>query len=154
MSTQELQNAQPERNLFTDLTLGRSVAWETVIGRPFATDQLCINRSPANELVLEWRSMAAIRPHADSPMIIEFAIPEAVITHGTPSGFKSQLLTDFLSCAAGQASEPLRTAFYQELRHKDFQVKSITNGSIAHELQRTFDANSAAFHRCEILWKP
>jgi hypothetical protein len=154
MSTQELYPNQPERNLFNDLTLGCCVAWESVIGKPFATEQLCLHRSPHNEMVLEWHSKAAIRPQTDLPMVIEFAVPEAVLSGETPSAFKSQLLTDFLSCAAGQASEPLRTPFYQELRRRDFKVRSITNGSIAHELQRTFDANSTVFHRCEILWKP
>ena len=154
MLTQEPNRAEPERTLFTDLALGRFVAWDTVAGRSFAAGQLRIDRSPSNEFVLVWNSTAAQRPQSDSPMRIEFIVPEDAITQDTPSSFKSRILTDFLSSAAGEASEPLRTAFFQELHQQGFQVKSITNGAIAHELQKTFDANAASFHQCEILWKP
>jgi hypothetical protein len=151
MLTPEQQSREPEQNPFTDLLLGRSIGWDAIVGKPFAEERLCINRSASNALLLEWRSTTALRPKTESPMLIEFVVPEGEITETVPSDFKSRILTDFLSSGAGQAVEPLRSAFFEELRERGYTVKSITNGTFAHELQKKFDANAAALHNCEII---
>ena len=143
-----LANAQ---NPLAALLFDRSVGWDECIGKDFLHAQLSIKRlSCSGALVLEWTSTAALRPDAANPMKIQFVIPDDVIAATTPSAFKSQLVTDFISSNAANELEPLRSPFYQALREQGYAVRAITNAQIAFGLMKTFDSTVAFLSNCQL----
>jgi len=134
-------------------SLSRSFSWGAIAERSFANDQLSLSILPTNQLKLAWRSPNALRPDQKAPALIQFLVPESEILTNTPSAYKSQLITDFLCCAAGEAPEPLRTAFYQELRSRGYRVTMMENVTIAKDLLQTFNSNEASLKHCEIAWR-
>jgi hypothetical protein len=153
MLTPEPSQPSNDNNPLASLLSDRSLCWDSVTGRSFANEQLCLKRLSSNALVLEWSSTTALRPDLTAPMLIQFIVPENEIAQHTPSAYKSQLIVDFLSSAAGESQEPLRSEFYQNLRQRGYHVRSISNATIAKELFRTFNANEAYILRCEIGWR-